>query len=203
MRAHLHADALYTAYAGHDTVWTYLPEGPFATAEASQAWVERCEASCDPHFFAVWNADSQAFEGILSLLRIQPAAGSIEVGYITFSPALQRTRSATEAIFLLMEWAFTTGYRRFEWKCDALNNPSRRAAQRLGFSYEGVFRQATIVKGRNRDTAWFAMIDAEWPALQHAFATWLDPANFDAQDRQRQRLSDLTAPVRAASDPTL
>ena len=125
------------------------------------------------------------------------------MGHINFSPALQRTPAATEAIFLMMSWAFEAGYRRFEWKCDALNIGSRRAAQRFGFSYEGIFRQATVVKGRNRDTAWFAAIDAEWPALKEAFGAWLNPANFDADGAQRERLSDLTKLVRETSDPGL
>ena len=119
------------------------------------------------------------------------------------APQLQRTRAATEAMYLMMKWAFETGYRRYEWKCDALNAPSRRAAQRLGFSFEGVFRQATVVKGRNRDTAWFAMIDREWPALNEAFNLWLSPDNFDGNGQQREALSDLTRLVRVSSDPTL
>ena len=125
------------------------------------------------------------------------------MGHINFTPALQRTRAATEAICLMMQWAFQAGYRRFEWKCDARNLSSRRAAQRLGLSYEGVFRQATVVKGRNRDTAWLAAIDAEWPALQEAFSLWLDPANFDGAGQQRERLGNLTRHVRVASDPAL
>jgi RimJ/RimL family protein N-acetyltransferase len=130
-----------------------------------------------------------------------PEAGSIEVGHICLAPELQGTRAATEAMYLMVAWAFGAGYRRYEWKCDALNLASRRAAQRLGFSFEGVFRQAAVVKGRNRDTAWFACIDAEWPALRDCFETWLSPANFDAAGRQRERLSDLTQLVRAGSDP--
>jgi hypothetical protein len=132
---------------------------------------------------------------------MKPASGSIEVGYIAMAPQLQRTRAATEAIYLMMKWAFEAGYRRFEWKCDALNAASRRAAQRFGLSFEGVFRQATVVKGRNRDTAWFAAIEAEWPALKEAFEVWLSPANFDVHGQQRERLSDLTSLVRAAGDP--
>jgi len=116
---------------------------------------------------------------------------------------MQRSPVSTEAIYLTIKWAFDAGYRRFEWKCNALNKPSRQAAQRLGFSYEGVFRQALVVKGRNRDTAWFAMIDKEWPALKEAYRVWLDPANFDADGKQRERLGDLTGLVRFAGDPTL
>ncbi|MEM0943959.1 MAG: GNAT family protein, partial [Pseudomonadota bacterium] len=132
--------------------------------------------------------------GTASYLRINPEAGSIEVGYITFSPALQRTKAATEAMFLMMDWAFAAGYRRYEWKCNALNAPSRAAAQRLGLSYEGVFRQALTVKGHNRDTAWYAATDATWPRLRAAFEAWLAPENFDQNGQQRHRLSDLTAP---------
>jgi RimJ/RimL family protein N-acetyltransferase len=132
---------------------------------------------------------------VASYLRIDPANGTIEVGHIAYSPALQRTRAATEAMHLMMQRAFTLGYRRYEWKCDALNAPSRAAAQRFGFSYEGVFRQATVYKGRNRDSAWYAAIDGEWPALDAAFRRWLDPANFDSEGRQRLRLADLTAPI--------
>lgn len=136
-----------------------------------------------------------------AFLRITPEAGTIEVGHIAYAPELQRTRAATEAMFHLMPWVFEAGYRRYEWKCDALNGPSRRAAERLGFSFEGIFRQAAVVKGRNRDTAWYACIDGDWPALRAAYETWLDPANFDAHGRQRQALSDLTGPILAARDP--
>ncbi len=196
-----HARPLFETYRGHDAVWMYLPVGSFEGLDAYADWVADAESSRDPHFLAVLNKDTQRFEGVLSLLRIKPNSGSIEVGFITFSPALQRTRAATEAIFLTMKFAFDSGYRRFEWKCDALNAPSRKAAQRLGLSYEGVFRQVTIVKGRNRDTAWFAAVDWEWPALRQAFETWLDATNFDAAGVQRARLADLTRPVLVATDP--
>jgi RimJ/RimL family protein N-acetyltransferase len=132
---------------------------------------------------------------VASYLRIDQAHGTIEVGHIAYSPALQRTRAATETMYLMMRHAFALGYRRYEWKCDALNVPSRAAAQRLGLSYEGVFRQAVVYKGRNRDSAWYAAIDREWPALDAAFTRWLDPANFDSAGRQRVRLADLTAPI--------
>ena len=201
--AEVHAALLYRAYAGHDHVWAYLPIGPYSSAAQYHRWVREAQNSEDPQFFAVLNRDSGNFEGTLSLLRIAPDAGSIEVGFINFSPALQQTRAATEAIYLTMQWAFDAGYRRFEWKCDALNGPSRRAAQRLGLSYEGVFRQAKVVKGRNRDTAWFAAIDTEWPALREAFGAWLSPTNFDPRGQQIESLSDLTRLVRQASDPTL
>lgn len=159
------------------------------------------ETRDDPLFYAIKNLETGHWEGVASYMRIAPAAGSIEVGSIAFSPALQRTRAATEAMYLMMAWAFEAGYRRYEWKCNALNMPSRRAAQRLGFSYEGVFRQAAVVKGRNRDTAWFAAIDSEWSSLKEAFEAWLAPSNFDDQGQQRESLSDLTRLVRVASDP--
>ncbi|MEP3637723.1 MAG: GNAT family protein [Paracoccaceae bacterium] len=196
-----HATPLFQKYEGHDVVWTYLPVGPFEECSSYRNWVETAEQSSDPHFFAIWNKDTKEYEGTLSLLRIKPETGSIEVGFITFSPALQKTRAATEAIFLTMKYAFEVGYRRFEWKCDALNVPSRKAAQRLGLSYEGIFRQATIVKGRNRDTAWFAAIDSEWPNLHQAFSRWLDPSNFDDEGQQIIGLSDLTQPILVATDP--
>jgi RimJ/RimL family protein N-acetyltransferase len=154
-------------------------------------------------FYAIRNEETGLWEGVASYLRITPAAGTIEVGHINLSKPLQRTRAATEAMVCMMRWAFGAGYRRYEWKCDARNLPSRRAAERLGLSYEGVFRQAAVVKGRNRDTAWFAAIDGEWPALEAAFEAWLDPANFDAGGRQRRALSALTAPVLVARDPAL
>ena len=165
-----------------------------------RAWLDAARLLHDPLHYAVRMADRR-LGGTLSLMRINPAAGSVEAGWLSFAPRLQRTRESTEAVFLLMRWAFDAGYRRFEWKCDAANRASRRAAQRFGLSYEGVFRQAAVVKGRNRDTAWFAAIDGEWPALRAAFEAWLDPANFDAGGRQRRRLGDLTAPVLVAGDP--
>jgi RimJ/RimL family protein N-acetyltransferase len=203
LRAETHAALLYPAYVGHDQVWDYMPYGPFSSSAQYHRWVRETEDASDPLFFAIRNLDSKAWEGVASYLRIAPEAGSIEIGHINFSPALQGTRAATEALYLMMEWAFEAGYRRFEWKCDALNLPSRRAGQRLGLSFEGVFRQATVVKGRNRDTAWFAAIDTEWPALKEAFSVWLRPENFDADGWQVERLSDLTKLVRVASDPVI
>ena len=197
-----HADDLHAAFRGHDALWDYMPTGPFGTVAAYRDWVASVQSSTDPVFLAIQDLASERYLGVASFLRIAPRDGSIEVGYITFAPALQRTRAATEAMYLMMRWAFEAGYRRYEWKCNALNQASRRAAQRLGFSYEGIFRQATVVKGRNRDTAWFAAIDAEWPALRSAFETWLDPGNFDSDTgAQIRSLSDLTAPILAAPDP--
>lgn len=196
-----HTAPLFAAFKGHDWVWDYMPAGPFATQPAFEDWMRGATAQDDILFYAIYDKARAAFGGAASYLRIKPGSGSIEVGYIAMSPQLQRTRAATEAMYLMMKWAFEAGYRRYEWKCDALNRPSRRAAQRFGFSYEGVFRQATVVKGRNRDTAWFAMIDSEWPALDAAYQRWLAPGNFDETGQQRDRLSDLTRPVRAADDP--
>ena len=185
--------------------WTYLPYGPFDRAADYLAWVESIAGKDDPQFFAIVaepgpgptsGADpGPAAIGVASYLRIDPPQGSIEVGHINYSPRLQRTVAATESMYLMMRRAFELGYRRYEWKCHSLNAPSRAAAQRLGFSYEGIFRQARVDKGRNRDTAWYAMIDREWPALDRAFTQWLDPANFDNQGRQRTSLSELTGPI--------
>ena len=198
-----HAADLFKANSASDTIWDYLPYGPFASSATYHRWVREVTAGDDPLFYAIRNRDSGQWQGVASYLRIAPQAGSIEVGHINLSPALQRTRAATEAMYLMMAWAFEAGYRRYEWKCDARNLASRRAAQRLGFSFEGIFRQAAVVKGRNRDTAWFAIIDAEWPGLKEAFRAWLSPANFDAEGRQIERLGDLTRLVRVADDPAL
>jgi RimJ/RimL family protein N-acetyltransferase len=183
--------------------WDYLPYGPFSSHSAYHRWVKEITAGNDPLFYAVYNLENERFCGVASYLRINPRAGSIEIGHINFAPSLQRTPAATEVVFLMMKWAFEAGYRRFEWKCNALNLRSRRAAQRFGFSYEGVFRQALVAKGRNRDTAWFAAIDKEWPALKEAYQAWLSPKNFDADGKQIERLGDLTGLVRVASDPAL
>ena len=198
-----HVEGLREAHCEDATgvMWTYLPVGPFDDAGYAE-WVKAQSVLSDPLHFAVRMADGR-LGGTLSLMRITPDAGTIETGWLTFAPRLQRTREATEAVYLLMKWSFEAGYRRFEWKCNAANIPSRRAAERFGFSYEGVFRQAGVVKGCNRDTAWFAAIDGEWPALQAAFEMWLDPGNFDTDGRQIRALGDLTRPVLAASDPAL
>jgi RimJ/RimL family protein N-acetyltransferase len=187
-----HASDLHEAYALDRTgeIWTYLAAGPWSGYEPFRAWLEEQSRSDDPLFYSIVLASSRRAVGLASYLRIAPAHGSIEVGHIVYSPLLQRTPAATEAMFLLMKRAFELGYRRYEWKCDALNAKSRAAAQRLGFSFEGVFRQATVYKGRNRDTAWFSVIDREWPALSDAFTQWLAPSNFDEQGRQGVRLSD-------------
>ncbi|OIQ07047.1 MAG: GNAT family N-acetyltransferase [Rhodobacteraceae bacterium CG2_30_10_405] len=201
--ADAHAADLHRAFSADDAIWDYLPYGPFSSASGYHRWVKDTATGPDPMFMALRDPTTGRCGGVASYLRITPASGSIEVGHICLAPEMQRSRAATEAMYLMMEWAFDAGYRRYEWKCDALNLPSRRAAQRLGFSYEGIFRQATIVKGRNRDTAWFAVIDAEWSALREAYRAWLAPTNFDATGRQRERLSDLTRLVRVADDPVL
>ncbi|MBO6623640.1 GNAT family N-acetyltransferase [Rhodophyticola porphyridii] len=198
-----HAADLHRANSASDAIWDFLPYGPFSSAAAYHRWVREVEAGPDPLFYAIQNLETGQWSGVASYLRITPEMGTIEVGHINFAPAMQRTRAATDAMYLMMEWAFEAGYRRYEWKCNARNLGSRRAAERLGFSYEGVFRQAAVVKGRNRDTAWFACIDAEWPALKEAFRAWLSPENFDAEGRQKERLGDLTRLVRVSSDPAL
>ena len=199
-----HAADLYQALCSPQSApgWTYLPYGPFASETEFNHWLDGLYEQPDPCFYALLNPTGNAL-GLASYLRIAPAAGVIEVGHLHFSPAMARTPMATEAMYLLMQQAFSWGYRRYEWKCNALNQPSRRAAQRLGFSYEGVFRQAIVNKGRNRDTAWFAVIDQDWPALQQAFLTWLAADNFAADGSQRCRLSSLTVPLLVQKDTGL
>ena len=203
LSADRHAAVLHQAFDGHEAVWDYMPYGPFSSASLYHRWVREVEAQPDPFFLAIYDKDQACWGGVASYLRTNPDAGTIEVGHIAMSPRLQRTRAATEAMALMMQHAFELGYRRYEWKCNALNLPSRRAAQRLGFSFEGVFRQAAVIKDRNRDTAWFATIDSEWPALNEAFRVWLDPSSFDADGRQKERLGNLTQLVRVSDDPAL
>jgi RimJ/RimL family protein N-acetyltransferase len=186
-----HGDALWEEIKGDDALWTYMFSGPFANRAGFLAWLDAQAPLADPFYFAIVDPSGRAF-GLASLMSTRPEMRVIEVGNILLSGALQRTPLATEAQYLLARHAFETlRYRRYEWKCNALNAPSRRAALRLGFAFEGVFRRHMIVKGRNRDTAWFAMTDADWPARKAAFERWLDPANFDAQGRQRQSLREL------------
>lgn len=203
LSADRHAAVLHRELQGHDALWDYMAVGPFRSASEYHRWVRGVEGGTDPLFLAIRDLDSGRWTGVASWLRIDPPNGGIEVGNIMFSPALQGTRAATEAMALMMSHAFDAGYRRYEWKCNALNLPSRRAAQRLGFSYEGTFRNHMVVKGRNRDTAWFAVTDKDWPALREAFDAWLAPSNFDASGRQKERLSDLTRLVRVTSDPAV
>jgi RimJ/RimL family protein N-acetyltransferase len=175
-------------------MWTYMAYGPFASAAEYRRWMEATCLGEDPLFHAIRDLRTGRAAGVASYLRIDPPVGVIEVGHIALAPALQKTAAATEAMFLMMGRVFDAlGYRRYEWKCDALNAPSRRAAERLGFSFEGVFRQATLYKGRNRDTAWYAITDKDWPALKRVYERWLSPENFDTQGRQRVSLGALTA----------
>jgi RimJ/RimL family protein N-acetyltransferase len=191
-----HAASLYRlSHARPEDVglWTYLAYGPFEGPGAFERWLEERAQSPDPLFFTIVDQASGGAAGMASYLNIVPANGSIEIGHIWFAPVLQKTRAATEAIYLLARHAFDElGYRRLEWKCDALNAASIRAARRFGFTYEGTFRQHMVVKGRNRDTAWFALLDRDWPAQRAAFERWLAPDNFDRDGRQRVALSALT-----------
>jgi len=169
-------------------MWTYLQSGPFTSLDEYRAWLELREAGDDPMFFAFVDAATGRAVGLGSYLRVEPGSGSIEVGHLQYSPLLQRTAAGTEVMYLMMRHAFELGYRRYEWKCDALNDASRRAAERLGFTFEGVFRQATVYKNRNRDTAWYSVLDSEWPAVERGLRAWLEPGNFDASGRQCRSL---------------
>lgn len=197
-----HADSLFDACAEDRAgrMWTYLFDGPFGSRAEFRRWLEGRERSEDPLFFAIVDAATSGAVGIASYLRIEPSHGVIEVGHLAFSPRLQRTTAATEAMFLMMRNAFDLGYRRYEWKCDALNAPSRQAAARLGFQFEGIFRQAIVCKGRNRDTAWYSIVDREWAALARAFEQWLAPGNFAIDGSQRRRLEDFRHRDAVATD---
>jgi len=189
-----HGAELFAAYAQDAEArnWTYMGYGPFETLAEFEAGMAASCLGADPLFHAVIEGASGRALGMASYLRIEPQAGGIEVGHINYAPALQRTPAATEAMYLMMVRVFDElGNRRYEWKCDALNAPSRAAAERLGFVFEGVFRQATLYKGRNRDTAWYAITDRDWPALKRAYESWLDPANFDASGVQKTRLAEF------------
>lgn len=193
-----HAEPLFRAYAADPKGinWTWLPYGPFPTLDAYRAWLLEKEASSEELFFAIVDPASGHPVGVAAWLRIAPMAGSIEIGHLSYSPALQRTIASTEAMFLMMRRVFDDwGYRRYEWKCDRYNAPSRATAQRLGFRYEGLFRNCLVVKGRNRDTAWLSILGEEWPAIRTAFEAWLEPANFDAAGRQRDRLERFMPPT--------
>ena len=191
-----HGDDLFDAF-GQDQQggnWTYLGYGPFTARADFDRWIETTCLHDDPLFHAVVDVTSDRAVGVASFLRIDPAMGVIEVGHIHYSPLLQRQPAATEAMYLMMCRVFDElGYRRYEWKCDSLNAPSRRAALRLGFEYEGLFRQALVYKGRNRDTAWYSIIDNDWTALKSAYEAWLAPVNFDADGRQRRSLAACRA----------
>ena len=190
--AALYATDLFEAVRGHDEVWTYLFDGPYPEFQSFRERLESMAKSDDPLFFAIIDGRSGCAVGYASYMHIEPAHRVIEVGSILFAPALQRTHGATEAMYLMAKHAFNDlGYRRYEWKCNSLNAPSRRAALRLGFTFEGIFRKHMIIKGRNRDTAWYSMTDEEWPSRKIAFEKWLDPSNFDANGLQLRSLSEL------------
>lgn len=188
-----HATSLFQSFAASDAEhnWTYLPYGPFETETAFLDWFMPFTSSKDPSMFAIVDKQDNSVVGVASYLRITPAAGSIEVGHIHFSKSLQKTRAATEVMFLMADHVFELGYRRYEWKCDALNESSKKAALRFGFTFEGVFRQATVYKNRNRDTAWFALLDSDWPDVRKAYLQWLSSDNFDSQGQQIKSLSQL------------
>ncbi len=184
---------------GDPSIWTYLPDGPYESPEHLCRVLDWASTSKDPLYFTLAPLPEERPLGIASYLRIAPEVGVIEIGHIWFAPSLQRSTAATEAIYLLARRAFEElGYRRLEWKCNALNAGSRRAADRFGFTFEGVFRKHQIVKGRNRDTAWYSITEDEWPAISRGFQAWLDPENFDGSGRQRRRLGDLIGAERAA-----
>jgi len=198
-----HGDALFEniGRAGHEPLWTFMFDGPFAGRAEFDAALRRIAASSDPLYYAIVDRATRAAVGRAALMRIDPQHRVIEVGSIVYSPLLQRTRGATEAMYLLAKYVFESlGYRRYEWKCNALNEPSRAAALRLGFRFEGVFRQHMIIKGRNRDTAWYSMLDTEWPERKARFERWLAPGNFDAAGHQRTPLRGGTKDTKDTKD---
>lgn len=201
-----HSDDLWEAFAATEssTLWTYMPQGPFPDEPAQREWIERVSVSIDPLFYAIVDQTSNQAVGISSYLRIDESNGVIEVGFLSFSGALKQTPSATEAMYLMAKNAFDRGFRRYEWKCNVLNTPSISAAERLGFSFEGVFRNAVVVKGHNRDTAWFGFTVEDWGGgLRAAHESWLDESNFDATGKQKSSLRDLTARFRQSEFPNL
>jgi RimJ/RimL family protein N-acetyltransferase len=197
------AQALYEVShppAGDPEIWTYLPDGPYPDAQALRKRLQTAQELADPLFFTLLRLPDARPQGVASYLRITPEHGVIEIGHIWFGSPLQRTAAATEAIYLLMRHAFDDlGYRRLEWKCNALNAASRRAAERFGLRFEGVFRQHLVIKGHNRDTAWYALVDHEWPPVRAGFEAWLTAQNFDPEGRQRRALGELIAEARAAA----
>ncbi len=200
-----HAESLFAASHGPGSdphLWDYMSVGPFGDLGQFGGWLRASAESPDPLYFAIVDSRSGSPSGMASYMRITPGHGVIEIGNIWFGHSLQRTRQPTEAIFLLARHVFDDlGYRRLEWKCDALNERSRRAAERFGFTYEGLFRQHMVIKGRNRDTAWFAMLDHEWPVIRTAFERWLAPGNFDEEGTQLDSLSGIRASLHATTDP--
>ncbi len=200
-----HAEALFACSHTQEDAdsWLYMPYGPFLRLQDYEQWLAQQCHKDDPMFFAIMDKHKNQPIGVASYLNINTQAASIEVGHIHFSPVLRNSIGATEAMYLMMSYIFSLGYRRYEWKCNALNAKSRMAAQRLGFSYEGIFRQAAVFKNRNRDTAWFAMIDKEWPRLKDVYQQWLSKENFNADNQQLHRLSALTRSILFQKDPTL
>ncbi|CAM3856019.1 GNAT family N-acetyltransferase [Parendozoicomonas haliclonae] len=181
--------------SSYESLWTYLPYGPFKDVHEYETWIEGASKSIDPQFYAIIDTNKNLAVGVISYLRVSPESGSAEVGHLCFSSLLQKTPAATEAVYLMIKNVFDLGYRRCEWKCDALNANSMRSAKRLGFTFEGIFRQATIVKGRNRDTAWFSILDKEWPELDKGYRSWLSQSNFDSAGIQKSRLQDFFLPT--------
>jgi RimJ/RimL family protein N-acetyltransferase len=200
LNASVHSAELYTALHADDpdgALWTYLPYGPFSSLESFHSWMRSNSAVADPVFFAIRDLAIGKASGVASLMTIEPLHGTIEIGHIALGPAMQKTREATEGLYLLMRHAMDDlGNRRLEWKCDAANTASRRAAQRFGFMYEGTFAQHRIVKGRNRDTAWYSILNSEWPSIRSGFEQWLAPANFDDLGRQRTSMREITNAIR-------
>ena len=188
-----HGDELFHAAAGADSTWDYLAYGPFASRDDFMRWLESRAPLDDPLTFTIIDRAADQARGLESLMRIDAPNGVIEIGHIWLSPSLQRTRQATEAIYLLSRYVFDLGYRRYEWKCDSLNQPSRRAAERFGFVFEGIFRQHMVIKDRNRDSAWFSILDSEWPSRRQAFEFWLSAENFDSTGKQKRSLSEIRA----------
>jgi RimJ/RimL family protein N-acetyltransferase len=187
-----HTLPLWEAVSGHGELWTWLADGPYADEAALRHAIAEKQASTSAVFLAILPSGSDLAEGYASYMRMEPAHGVVEVGNILMAPSLQRTSAATEAMYLMASHIFEhLGYRRYEWKCNAENYPSRRAAERLGFTFEGIFRQHMVIKDRNRDTAWFSMLDHEWPARKRAFEAWLDPGNFDEAGQQRRTLEQI------------
>lgn len=198
-----HLDDLYDAYSDDcdGILWTYMFAGPFRSKDAFCAWLESACITDDPLFHAIIDLTTNKAVGIAAYMRIQPSVGVIEIGNITYSTRLQRTPLATEAMFLFMQRVFDElGYRRYEWKCDALNAASCKAAKRLGFSFDGIFEQAIVYKGRNRDTAWYSILDRDWPLLKNAYLSWLDMSNFDEQGIQQQKLQHFISLERSSSE---
>ncbi|MCG7522514.1 GNAT family N-acetyltransferase [Ruegeria sp. Ofav3-42] len=190
-----HTDDLFDAFSADTSgkSWTYMPVGPFQSRTEFRNWMTWATSSADPLFSAIVDQKSGRAVGFASYMRISPETGVIEVGYIAFSPLIQKSRLATEAMYLMMKLIFDDlGYRRYEWKCDNLNQPSHNAARRLGFTYDGLFRQALVYKGRNRDTAWYSILDRDWPRLKSGFERWLSHENFSSDGTQKSKLWDFT-----------